>query len=503
MRWKKTLAGLLACLSVFGAAVPTAADTTASLMGDVNLNGAVDIGDAILLARFVAEDHTVVISAAGLANADINASGQTDASDVTGILRIIAKLEEQGGMHSRNLMSNLVAQTVSGKEADAAFCTAQTDFAVRLLQQAYVENEENGNVLISPLSILTALAMTANGAEGQTLAEMEQVLCGMPIAELNEYLYTQRTALAEKDALSMANAIWFREDYVLSPVPAFLQNNANYYGAGIYAAPFDELTRRDINGFVKENTREMIPEVLKEPISPTAVMFLVNALAFEADWMVPYSDYALSEGAFYAYDGTVCDVTMMHGEESHYLVDDHATGFIKPYAGGDYSFAVLLPNEGIDINDYVADLSAEHLRSVLTEGYQNYTTVYTQMPQFSYDDAWKMVDALSAMGMPTAFASRDEGPSPTGDYAEFGGMFEGAAPDAAYNVYIGDVWHKTHIDVDQMGTRAAAVTVVEMATDAAPLDPKQVTLDRPFVYMILDQETKTPVFIGTLMQPET
>lgn len=185
-------------------------------------------------------------------------------------------------IRAQNLMKNITAQSVD----DAANLTdgnvAMTDFAMRLFKECEQSGE---NTLISPLSVMYALAMTANGADGETLAEMENVL-GMPIADLNRYLYSYKKSLPQDEnyKLNLANSIWFSnaEDFKISQ--DFLQTNANYYGADIYAADFSKnSTLNDINNWVNIKTDKMIPEIIEE-IKDNDIMFLINALTFDAEW---------------------------------------------------------------------------------------------------------------------------------------------------------------------------------------------------------------------------
>ncbi len=389
-------------------------------------------------------------------------------------------------VQAADLMANIQANNVSGKKADDAFITGQTEFSIKLFQSCFKETPE-GNTLISPLSVMLALAMTANGADGQTKAEMEAVL-GMPIEELNRYLYSYANSLAttENAKVGIANSVWYRDSEYLHVKDTFLQTVADYYGSDAYKAPFDSQTVKDINGWVSHNTDGMIDQITDE-IKEETVMYLINALVFDAKWELPYSDTSLEDGIFTTEDGVKQDVTMMYGKEYRYLADPRATGFIKYYKGNQYAFVALLPNEGISVEDYVNSLDAETLQNTLQNACG---TVNTAMPKFSYDYELTLNDTLSALGMPTAF---------DGDYADFGPM---VTSDRG-NIYIGEVIHKTHISVDNEGTRAAAVTVVEISeATIAPSFVYNVTLDRPFVYMIIDTSTNLPLFMGTVMSIE-
>lgn len=358
-----------------------------------------------------------------------------------------------------------------------------TDFGVNLFQKSY---ETHKNTLISPLSVVYALAMTANGAKGETLEEMEAVL-GMSVEELNSYLYTYAKNLPqdEKYKLSLANSIWFKDDKSFTVNDDFLQTNADYYGAGIYKTPFDEQTVKDINNWVKQHTDDMIPEILDE-IPDTAVMYLVNALAFDAEWENIYFEHEVREGEFTLINGVTQNVEYMHGEEHDYLEDENTTGFLKYYKDGKYAFAALLPKKGTNIVEYVKTLNGEKINNLL-ENKQD-ATVFTTIPKFETEYDISLKDVLEIMGMVKAFDS---------GRADFTGL--GTSTDG--NIYISRVLHKTFISVDEKGTKAGAATLVEADTEGAMIidDLKEVYLDRPFVYLLIDCETNTPFFIGSTM----
>ena len=389
-------------------------------------------------------------------------------------------------VQAADLMEGVKANTVPGKAADDAFAQSQMRLAVDLFQSSVLESKDE-NVLISPLSIQLALAMTANGADGNTKAEMEALLGGeISLEDLNEYLYSYVNNLpsAEKYKLQIANSIWFRDDEGrLQVEKGFLQKNADYYGAQAYKAAFDDQTQKDINNWVKDHTDGMIDSILDQ-IDEDAVMYLINALVFDAEWQHVYDKSDVYKGKFTNIGGTEKQVDMMHSEETVYLQDENAIGFMKPYSGSKYNFAVLLPNEGVDIYEYIAGLTGESLMETLST--PQLGMVMATLPKFSYEYELTMNDVLKELGMPSAFS---------GDTADFSKM----AHSSRGNIYIGDVLHKTFISVDELGTKAGAVTKVQMNDESAPMSEWVVTLNRPFVYMIIDNETNLPVFIGTVM----
>ena len=228
----------------------------------------------------------------------------------------------------------------------------------------------------------------------------------------------------------------------------------------------------------------MVEDILDE-MPDDAVMYLVNALAFEAGWEAEYREHQLGDGTFHAVDGDKT-VQMMYGDEQAYLEGEGFTGFMKPYEGGRYAFAALLPDEGIGLDGLVKSLTGETLAAALANVQD--ATVETTMPAFSSEYDAELSSVLMGMGMTDAF---------DGERADFTGM--GSSPLG--NIFINRVLHKTFIDVTPLGTRAGAATVVEMNPEGAYIPPEEikiVVLDRPFLYMIVDTEYNIPLFIGAM-----
>lgn len=405
------------------------------------------------------------------------------------VLPMLGSFSGCGGTGARaaNLMEGVQANPVEAKtELVGEEAVRLTDFAVHLFRQSMRQGE---NTLVSPLSVVSALAMAANGAKGETLAQMQRVL-GLSPAQLNAYLHTYLQTLLndEKNKLSLANSIWFTDDESFTANREFLQTNADWYGAGVYKAPFNDATCKAINRWVNAQTDGMVRDILDE-IPEDAVMYLVNALAFDAEWQKIYQKQQVRDDVFTREDGTRQKTQLMFSNEYQYLRDTNAMGFLKYYAGQTYAFAALLPDEGVSIADYVAALTGEKLRTVLT-GVQP-AQVNAAMPKFESGYSVDLREALMRMGMTDAFDDQ---------ISDFSGM--GAS--AKGNLVISRVLHKTFISVHEKGTRAGASTAIEvMGESARPQEEvKTVRLDRPFVYILVDCKANLPVFIGTVMDVE-
>ena len=470
--------------------------------GDVNLDEKIDVSDAVLLARYAAEDRTAAITSRGKQLADVNRDGDLTSDDTLQILEYISKKRAVLGTEQPPqpvgkticLTENISAEDAAGKSADAAFISSQLGFAANLLRETDLddsanrqENEKQKNLLISPLSVSLALGMTANGAKGETLSEMEKVLGGdLDMENLNAYYadYIKNLTAENAAKLHIANSIWARDDAARLIVPdAFLKTTKSYYNADFFKAPFDQTTVEDINGWVNTNTKEMIPSLINN-ITNEEIMYLINAVAFDAEWQTKYQSYNVNPGDFTCEDGQQVAVKYMNGVEATYLDDGKATGFIKPYKGGKFSFAAVLPNEGTTVSEYIKDLDGEALGKLL--GSASEDTVLTLMPKFKFEYKKKLKDTLQTMGLKKAFEP---------GIADLTNL--NTIPDS----YISEVLHKTFIEVDEEGTRAAAVTAVPIAGNCGPLERKEVFLTRPFLFMILNNETNLPIFMGYVMDP--
>jgi len=380
-------------------------------------------------------------------------------------------------VQASDLMKDIPANDVKGKQSDDRFIANSASFSIELFKKSV---EKGKNTLISPVSVLRALAMTANGADNGTLKQMQTVLGkDIPIDELNEYLYyyVKKLPNGDKAKLNIANSIWFRND--LTVEKDFLQKNADYYKDAAFKSAFDDRMVNEINDWVKKNTDDLIDKIL-EQIPGDAVMYLINTLLFDAEWETIYSDDKVSKGDFTAYDGSKQKAMFMNSDEHAYLDDGNAVGFIKPYAYG-YSFVALLPNEDVSIDDYIASMTGEGFMNLIKN--KEFCAVNAYLPKFSVEYEINMNETLKAMGMPDAFAP---------DKADFTKISKSGG------LYIGEVRHKTYIEINERGTRAGAATIVDLRLTAAPEKPKVVRLDRPFIYAIIDDATNLPLFIGTV-----
>lgn len=387
-----------------------------------------------------------------------------------------------GKAHNKGVKSGAVRDLTEGisknesasKAPDDEFKAAASSFAAELFKDNYSKGK---TTLVSPLSVLTALALVQNGAQGDTLAQLEQALGGLDRDTLNAYMRAYCDFMTESEELKIANSVW--TDSSAEAKRAFLQKAVDSYSAQLFSAPLsDPKTVESINSWVKKNTDGMIPKII-EKADRYAVMMLVNAIAFDAKWETPYKRSDIEKLEFTSYSGSKKKTDFMCSTENVYLKDGGTVGFMKPYKNGRFAFAALLPDENTGIDDYVASLSGDKLMKIFSSAKRG-NEVNVKMPKVRAEYSTQLIDTLKKMGVKDAFDSKT---------ADFSSLIENR------DAYIATVVHKTFIEVDENGTRAAASTLVGADTMSL-MEPYSVFLNRPFVYMIVDTETNLPLFIG-------
>jgi serpin B len=367
-------------------------------------------------------------------------------------------------------------------------------FAFKLYQEL---KEKDGNLFYSPYSISLALAMAYAGARGETAQQMADTLQFLLEQErlhpafnwLDAELASRGQGAAGKDGegfrLNIANDIWGQKDYEF--LPAFLDVLAENYGAGLRILDFiteTEKSRVTINDWISDQTEGRI----KDLIPPGAIdaltrLVLTNAIYFNAAWEYPFDDKVTANGLFYLLDGGQVTVPMMRQTESFgYAKGEGYQAVELPYDGEELSMVILLPASG-NFEAFEQELQAQQVSDIM-KGLQ-FTQVTLTMPKFEFASEFSLKDTLAGMGMPIAFS---------GD-ADFSGMT--GNPE----LFISDVVHKAFVSVDEAGTEAAAATAVIVGMTAVSPSPLEVTIDRPFIFLIRDIETGAILFVGRVLNP--
>ncbi len=369
-------------------------------------------------------------------------------------------------------------------------------FALNLYQ---LLRKTDGNLFYSPYSISEALAMTYGGARGETEKQMAAALQFLlaqdrlhPAFNSIDIELAKRGEVAKegKDEkgfrLKVVNAIWGQKDFEFTS--QYLDLLALNYGAGMRIVDYTnaaEEARQLINQWVSDQTEDRIKDLLP----PGSVNFLTrlvltNAIYFNAAWDSQFEKANTRDGRFYLLDGSEITVPMMFQMKSfRYTEDTNYQAVELPYDGNQLSMVVLLPGAG-QFESFEAGLDSQKLQDIIGKLQSSY--VKLTMPRFQIESEFNLNQALSDLGMPIAFSDSE---------ADFSGM------DGGRDLHISDVVHKAYVSVDEKGTEAAAATGVIMAATSMPTNIKDMTLDRPYIFLIRDIPTGTILFLGRVMNP--
>ena len=361
-------------------------------------------------------------------------------------------------------------------------------FGFDFFRKVYELSGNNGNLMVSPLSVSMALGMTRNGAAGTTLAGMNTALgmAGMTDSEINEaykYILETFSSLDPKVKLAIANSIWYRNTF--SVQQSFINTNQDYFHAQVSPLDFsDPGAVSTINNWVSTNTNQLIPKILDQ-IPSDMVMYLIDAVYFKGQWKYRFDPSKTQDEPFYLPDGTVVQAPAMIMEKNISLFSGNGFAAIElPYNQGNYNMIVMLPDTGKTVNDVTGQLSQENWNS----WYSQFAPldVQLQLPRFkfSYDEP-KMKEVLGDLGMAVAFDPVNA------DFTRIN-------PDG--NLFISEIKHKTYIETNEEGTEAAAVTSVGVAVNSVPVIHNFI-VNRPFVFFINEKSTGVILFIGTVMNP--
>jgi serpin B len=368
-------------------------------------------------------------------------------------------------------------------------------FAFGLFAEA-LKTDAGKNVFISPASVSLALAMTLNGAQGETRKAMLRTL-GLPpratVKQLNAACAQLLETLAKGDpkvTLEIANSLWGKQGVDFKQT--FLNRNKQFHKAEVETLDFegDEAgSLKRINGWVAEKTKGKIDSILDE-INADAILYLVNAIYFYGPWKHTFDKKQTRPRDFRQLDGKKIKTDMMlQSGDYDYYEDKDCQAISLPYGDGRYSMMVLLPKT-VDSKKFASSLSADAWSRLTSQMRSAEGDI--ALPKFKLEYKIELKDALCKLGMGIAFDDRDAN-------------FKGICPvRPGENVSISKVKHKTFVEVNEEGTEAAAVTAIEMVrTTSVMIPPKRfyMAVDRPFVCAIRDNNTDTILFLGSIVNP--
>lgn len=374
---------------------------------------------------------------------------------------------------AENLTDGLIAADIP--EYVNEYSQQQMNFSIELFKACTAQTDEN--LLISPASIYSVLGMTANGASDETLDQFKNILCDN--SELLGYNAYMRGFLSRQSKLKLSNSLWI--DSKKNIQKSFLQSCVDYYDAEVFSIQFGNDTKNTINSWINHKTDGAIKDIACNFDDNDSLMLLNTAL-FDANWAEQYYENEISDGSFTSASGEIRTAQMMKKLDRGYIKGKNVQGFVKDLDSTKYGFAVLLPANNVNIKDYIASLQLNTIYDLLNNIEED-TFVITTMPKFAYSSNISVDAALKEMGLTDAFMM---------DSANFGNMTDD-------ELYIRQLSHKTVIDLNEYGIKCAAVTPEWLSTRGDYISDIEITLDRPFIYIIYEKDSLLPVFMGTVM----
>lgn len=371
------------------------------------------------------------------------------------------------------------------EKIDAKVVDGNLKFAFDIFQKLSEEDSEE-SIFISPLSISQALTMTYNGAEGRTREEMENALgfSGISRDVVNESYMNLNNYLAridDKIMLNIGNSIWIREGEEINE--EFIKTNEDTFSAEVEAIDFSDSAAVDtINNWISGATNGMIDKMISPPIPKDVLMYLINAIYFKGEWSEQFDPKLTYEDNFTTIDGTVQKANMMVRPNSsvEYTGNDEYKAVRLPYGNGKISMYIILPEEGIEINKFINEMTLSKWSGIKKTVSETEDIVF-RIPKFKLEYGIKeLIGSLKALGMEEAF--------------DFSANFSGIRDE----IYISNVFHKAVIEVNEEGSEAAAATVVEVR-DTAYAEPLTFIVNRPFMFIINDDVTDTILFMGKVV----
>ena len=377
---------------------------------------------------------------------------------------------------------------ISFSASENKILKSSENFGLRVFQElASVAHDKN--FFISPYSISMALTMTLNGADNSTFEAMQQTLgfTGMTLGEINEACQSLSFSLQSIDNkvdFRIANSIWHKNSMIFQA--DFIQRNQEYFDADVRAVNFsDSETLNLINGWIEEKTNGKISNAL-DNIGADAIMYLINALYFRGEWTSEFNEKNTRERPFYLADDITVSCPMMQTEDTlAYFSNNDFEVIDLPYGNEFFSMMIILPQQSKNLSDVINELDSDMFYTI-AESLQP-TTVILTLPKFKVEYRNEIQNVLSDMGMGIAFDGR----------ADFTKMY------APGGIYISRVIHQSFIEVNEKGTEAAAVTIVEikLTSNGKPDSKTRMTVNRPFLFAIRERSSGSILFIGQITDP--
>lgn len=374
--------------------------------------------------------------------------------------------------------------------AETSIANATTNFGLDLLREVNREFPDS-NVFLSPLSASMALGLSLNGANGTTYDEMRGALAlpNQPLADLNAGYRSLITLLRGLDAtvdMRLANSVWYRNSFGPQIAPTFLADAQTFFDARVTGLDFGNAQAPStINAWVAEQTNNKITKIV-EQIPAQTVMYVINAVYFKGSWRDGFDARKTAAAQFTTASGSRVPVQMMTRKGKVRARTSAGIDVLElPYGGDAFVMTIVAPPSTQSIDNFISALTPATWESLVTGLGSVDWDVYLPKFTLEFEDALK--DDLQALGMRQAFV-------------EGGADFTRLSPTLGREMFISQVKQKTFVDVNEVGTEAAAVTSVEFGVTSLP---PAIRIDRPFVFAIRERLSGTVLFMGKIIHPKT
>lgn len=376
-------------------------------------------------------------------------------------------------------------RTISVQEVEVV--RSANNFSFDLFSRINGEHPDE-NLFISPFSISTALSMTLNGADGETLLSMKDALAldQLDITEINEGykdLVELLLSMDNKVTLTVANSNWYTDQLTIHE--AFKATLEEYYDAEVKATDFGDPATLDlINGWIEDKTNGKIKDMLDQ-IPSDVLMYLINAVYFKADWQYQFDKSETKDAPFYLDNETTIDVPMMYSEgvRINRFYTDSVLIADLPYGNGQFTFTVVLPQGDKNVDELADEMTASWFEAIASQ--MDTVTLPVYLPKFKIEYKKLLNDVLKDMGMEVAFSGS----------ADFTNLF-----DEGVSAHISRVIHQSYLEVNEEGSEAAAATVVEIV-ETSGTGPVDMKINRPFLFFIREKHTNAILFAGKMVNP--
>jgi len=363
---------------------------------------------------------------------------------------------------------------------------SENSFALDIFKKVIESSAESENIIISPLSISSALSMTLNGANGATRYAMMEVLRvnGLTPEIINNSYKNLTEALLNVDKrvlISIANSVWTENNFVVKK--PFTDILTQFYNAESKSFDItDPLVPKQINSWIESKTNGLIKNMV-DKLEDNTVMLLINAIYFKGKWKSQFDKENTIQGSFYKPGGITAQVPMMKQTSDFKIYNGEGFTLAEfPYGQANFVMDIILPDNNIGVNNMIPLISNNSFKGWLNQLGQRKTDL--TFPRFKYGYKKQLKDILIKMGMGIAFTEN----------ADFSNISD-------INLLINEVTHQAFIETNEEGTEAAAATIVGIGTTSMPVGPFVLNIDHSFLYIIRETSTNSILFMGRVVDP--